>query len=329
MPPTDEYPDMLTQDDRDWIESELEKVPVAQRDWLRKELEGVQWLINASRELADCLIPADFWKELSDDDFFAICGPYQDDPGSEETFVAQIGLRLLQRVGVDDLTPDERQSYWVWAVWALQTSIADEFHRRYQKIENEDGKAVREFLNEQAKQARRKLVAMATRRLTWHGEFRDPEKARKEIASMADEALWERISVLPGWDRLVERLRAMLRGDYNRIPQNVRKSLKERLWVIDKRSRSTVRIDEPVQPDEDTSPDQILATYGFVHVADQEHKMLVEEGIFNHPDLTDEDTKVIVMLQEGLTQIEIAAELWISQPAVSRQIERIRAKLGQ
>lgn len=113
-----------------------------------------------------------------------------------------------------------------------------------------------------------------------------------------------------------EQMRLMLRGTYNKIPSNARRSVVSRFEVLKEKSDATCSLDDerilvefaPTGPNED-GVDLPLQT------ADRQR-------------LSENDEELLRMRMEGLTQKEIARRLGKSQPAVSQQLARIREKLG-
>lgn len=314
----------LTEDDSKFVDQMVDKVPVTARHQIRREMEELFKLEALAKRFAGECFPPDLWHHCSDEELTAWMGL----PSEQPAALRELTDHFLEEFEGQFESTDERDEFRVFVTLALRASLTQEYGRRFEKQEQAPGRALRHFLNERSDETRKKLIKQTTRSWWEHPELLGTE-GRKELGSMAIEALWKRISQLPNFKaRLGERLGAMLAGDYNRIPENARASVVGQLQTL--AGRSMISLDDLPESLEGDAPEEhrILTEYA-AHRSEEErkHQVLIDH-ILEHEDISEKDKELLSLhFREGFIQEEIARIQGRTQSAVSQQLSRLLAQL--
>jgi DNA-binding CsgD family transcriptional regulator len=210
---------------------------------------------------------------------------------------------------------------------ATHISLLREFYRRRKTRESPAGKAVRRFIVEGDEASLILLLRLATSGLRFHPEYpnlkacdSDPRtSAKREVDAMACEAIVERLApILKGHDRLRARLEASISGKLNRVPENARHAVREKLQILYKHRSRLLRLDA----------ENCETQRAFSHnpTSRMDQNVLIEQ-IRQHPGLDTSDKQIVNMVLDGHEQREIARSLGISQQAVAKRLRRIASKI--
>ncbi len=239
----------------------------------------------------------DFLTGLSEDHLVLLIADMRHRDGAESKFCQ----RLVDGLGLEWEDDEIRKRACRFMGLSIQTPLVTEYIRRQGEVETPKGRALREFLNEPNEENRGKLLKFATRKLKYHPELGPPED-KQVIQSMADVALVKRINKLPGWDRLRERLKALIDGAYDRVVDKQPKvGQRYQLTTLEKRSESAIGVSIDAQePDEARghTQDRILREFGLVVNPSVEHDVLIKE-LLTSPKLCDEDRELLQQTRAG------------------------------
>ena len=121
----------------------------------------------------------------------------------------------------------------------------------------------------------------------------------------------------------------MLGGEYNRIPDNARKSVVGQLETMAKRSMRS--LDDLPKNVEGDAPEEhpILVEYATDRYEAENRQRGLIDHCLEHEDLPEEDKELLWFLREGFTQEEVARMRGTTQPSISQQRSRILSQLRQ
>ena len=185
-------PDQLSQADSRYIDEVLEKVPVAHRDKARQQIEEQLTLVVLTEQFGEEFLRPNLWGRMPDDEVVGIMDQQSRSSGGKETFLRRLALECLEQLGLELENTAQRDQSLKFVELALQASLVKEYEQRFKSRETEQSLSVRRFLNLRNDPARQKLIKHANRPRWFHPEL-SGEEGKKEIASMVESAIWERI----------------------------------------------------------------------------------------------------------------------------------------
>jgi RNA polymerase sigma factor (sigma-70 family) len=120
-------------------------------------------------------------------------------------------------------------------------------------------------------------------------------------------------------------MRATTTGELNRIPDNARHAVKEKLESLKEKKLDTVPIVTEDETDEAAKRTNGISEEKLpVPLPSSEEQRILLEKCLQDAAVSSDERVLIEMSLEGYTQKEIANRLGISQPAISQRLEKLR-----